>query len=150
MKCISVIQPWSALIMSGAKRYETRSWHTSHRGLLAIHASRSFPEAARQLCLDEPYGYLLRQAGFQHYTDLVRGVLLGTVELIECVPTEEVLPHLDQGDTRLGNFSAGRWAWRLANPQSLARPVPWSGRLGLFDIPSLLDSQAARGSCSLP
>jgi ASCH domain len=28
MKCISLIQAWATLILSGAKRFETRSWKT--------------------------------------------------------------------------------------------------------------------------
>jgi hypothetical protein len=136
MKCLSLLQPFAALIVSGSKQYETRSWRTDYRGTLAIHASRRFPETARQLCLDEPYRYLLQQAGYRHSSDLPRGVLLGTVELLDCVPAEEVYPCLSEDEICLGNFSLGRWAWKLANPLPLAMPVPWCGRLGLFDVPS--------------
>lgn len=34
-------QPWATLIAIGAKRVETRSWFTSYRGPLAIHAART-------------------------------------------------------------------------------------------------------------
>lgn len=36
MKVLSVLQPWASLIAIGAKRYETRSWRTDHRGPIAI------------------------------------------------------------------------------------------------------------------
>src|SRR6266446_8164646 len=44
------MQPWATLIALGAKRIETRSWSTSYRGPLAIHASgRITKEAAMSL-----------------------------------------------------------------------------------------------------
>lgn len=43
MKCISLWQPWATLMAIGAKRIETRSWPTSHRGPLAIHAAKKRP-----------------------------------------------------------------------------------------------------------
>ena len=42
MKAISIMQPWALLLVSGVKQYETRTWRTSHRGLLYIHASQRF------------------------------------------------------------------------------------------------------------
>ncbi len=39
MKALTVMQPWATLVALGAKRIETRSWSTSYRGPLAIHAS---------------------------------------------------------------------------------------------------------------
>jgi eukaryotic-like serine/threonine-protein kinase len=47
MKCLSLHQPGATLLTLGAKRYETRSWRTEYRGPLLIHASVSFPPAAR-------------------------------------------------------------------------------------------------------
>jgi activating signal cointegrator 1 len=41
MKAISICQPWATLIVIGAKRFETRSWKTDYRGILAIHASKT-------------------------------------------------------------------------------------------------------------
>ncbi len=50
MKRLSLIQPWATLILSGAKRFETRSWRTPYRGPLAIHAGGRFPSLAKSLC----------------------------------------------------------------------------------------------------
>lgn len=44
MKALTLWQPWASLIALGEKRYETRSWATSYRGLLAIHASAPKPQ----------------------------------------------------------------------------------------------------------
>lgn len=43
MKAISLTQPWASLIALGYKRIETRSWSTTYRGPLAIHATSGFP-----------------------------------------------------------------------------------------------------------
>lgn len=34
-----------------------------------------------------------------------------------------------------GDFSRGRFVWVLENPRLLAIPLPYKGRLGLFDVP---------------
>ncbi|MFA5377738.1 MAG: ASCH domain-containing protein [Dehalococcoidia bacterium] len=39
MECISVKQPWAALIVCGAKDVENRTWKTDYRGRILIHAS---------------------------------------------------------------------------------------------------------------
>jgi hypothetical protein len=50
MKAITIMQPWALLLVSGVKKYETRTWRTSHRGLLYVHASLSFTEDLRRSC----------------------------------------------------------------------------------------------------
>ena len=40
MKALTVRQPWASLIAAGVKTIETRSWATSFRGPLAIHAGK--------------------------------------------------------------------------------------------------------------
>ena len=39
MKVLSIIEPWATLIKEKKKVIETRSWKTSYRGELYIHAS---------------------------------------------------------------------------------------------------------------
>lgn len=52
MKAITILQPWAALIACGAKKIETRSWYTDHRGQIAIHAGKS--EKYLSLAFREP------------------------------------------------------------------------------------------------
>src|SRR5262245_38334629 len=136
MFALSVCQPWASLLVLGHKRFETRGWHTGHRGPLAIHASKLLPPAARQLCLCDPVRRLLAESGFRCWTRLPRGVVLGTVELLRCLRVEELLPGLLAGDEPpLGDFRPGQWAWEVASPRPLAEPLPARGRLGLFQVP---------------
>ena len=54
IKGLTLTQPWATLVASGAKKIETRSWNTKHRGWLAIHTARLFPRECRELYDDEP------------------------------------------------------------------------------------------------
>jgi len=40
MKAITLWQPWASLVALGVKTIETRSWATSYRGPIAIHAAK--------------------------------------------------------------------------------------------------------------
>jgi hypothetical protein len=151
MKCLSLIQPWAALVILGAKHYETRGWHTDYRGRLAIHASRTFPDAARALCLLEPYRSVLRAAGFHQSADLPRGALLGTVALLDCLPASELLPRLPEfsREAAFGDYRSGRWAWKLDDPIRYDVPLSCRGRLGLFEVPQLVEENAPTTSLSI-
>jgi hypothetical protein len=130
MKCLSVGQPFATLLCLGIKRYETRSWRTDFRGTLAIHASRVFQPAFRALCAKEPFRSLLAASGH----DLPRGGLIGTATLIDCLPTERILPQLTDREFLLGDYRAGHWAWEMADPRLFKHPIPARGKLGLFEI----------------
>src|SRR3954451_17421580 len=117
MKAVSVQQPWATLIVSGAKRIETRSWQTRHRGPLAVHASSRFPPAARLLCGRSPWCQLLAQAGFDGWAALPVGRVLGLVDLVDCLPVA-ALDAAQAADLEVtpGDHRRGNWAWLLAYP----------------------------------
>jgi hypothetical protein len=133
MKCLSLIQPWATLILTGAKTHETRRWSTSHRGLLAIHASRTVPLGIQHLCDEEPFCSALRAAGYESAVELPRGVILGTVELLDVLAVDRLdLSQLPPREIAFGDFSPGRFAWKLANPVLFAEPLSVRGKPGLF------------------
>jgi hypothetical protein len=136
MKCLSLMQPFATLIVIGAKRYETRKWHTDLLGPLAIHAGRHFSDKARALCVQEPFRSFLARAGYRQSADLPRGAVLGTVELVKCLPVPTVLSLLQDRPEELafGDHRKARWAWQLARPLPLREPYRCRGRLGLFDV----------------
>jgi hypothetical protein len=139
MKTLSICQPWVTLVILGIKRLETRSWRTSRRGRIAIHASRAFTQEAQRLCGEEPFRSALEAAGFRGADDLPLGALLGTVELVGCTAADDLnLDALDAAELAFGDFGPGRWAWELRHPQPLDAPVPFRGRLGFFEAPDEL------------
>lgn len=123
MKAISIRQPWADLIISGQKKLELRSWTVSHRGPLAIHASQAVDEDA---CME---------FGIDPGSVSV-GVILGVVEL-------ESIQELDVASFESfraqhkssAAFEAPLFGWKVKNPQAFDDPVPWRGRMGLFNVP---------------
>lgn len=136
MKAITVLQPWASLLIIGAKKFETRSWQTKHRGPILIHAGRRFPETARSLCTIEPFHSALLRAGIKGPAELPLGVILGTITLDDCLPTDQVTyQNPDQVEAQFGDFRPGRWAWQVSNPTPLPNPIVYQGVLGIFDVP---------------
>jgi activating signal cointegrator 1 len=87
MKCLSLLQPWATLVMIGAKTLETRRWTTTYRGRLGIHASQRYDSQQRGLLVQEPYRSVLLAAGYRPWKPLPLGAILGTVELVDIIPT---------------------------------------------------------------
>lgn len=126
MKAITILQPYAYGVMVGAKRIENRSFRTSHRGPLAIHASKSRAEVAppgmRELLADE-------RTEVPPSESLTYGAIVAIVDLVDCVRAEE-LPAEFAGDP----FAAGPFCWILANPKPLATPIPCSGARMVWDV----------------
>lgn len=103
MKALSLWQPWASLVAIGAKTIETRSWSTSYRGPLAIHAaktSRGFYELPGDCEGNEEagwrYGFIGDfQAGYCHRSsdEGTRGDTF-LVDLEPSHPTLEIQPPL--------------------------------------------------------
>lgn len=141
MKALSVTQPWASLLISGAKKIETRSW-AAPRSLVGqrilIHASKGWARAERELCSQDPFDQALFLAGFDSHESVPRGCILGSVRLVECRRTEALLPHLEGDEAEFGDFSAGRWGWVMADPVPLEAPISARGALGIWEFPELL------------
>ncbi len=125
MKVLTVRQPWAFAILHLGKDVENRNWSTTYRGPLAIHAAKSFHSG-------EGWDQVLvewEEAGFKIGTESdVRSALIGTVELYDCLPCEQVeSPWKDGGD--------GFFCWMLRNPVPLAVPIPAKGQLGFWNAP---------------
>ena len=133
MKALSLWQPWATLVAIGAKKYETRSWATSYRGPLAIHAAKRFSLPERQLALSGWFRFRLTEAGYNHTKDFPRGAYVAVVDLVDVLPAEIVKPSLDVVELSFGNFSPGRFAWKLANLRRI-QPVPARGYQGLWNL----------------
>lgn len=120
MKALSIRQPWAWAVMAGRKRIENRVWPMNFRGRLAIHAAKELEWVPRWLLPDGgspiPPGDLLPL-----------GALLGTVEVVDCVPWETV---------RSDPFAGGPWCWILAKPQPFPEPIPCTGGLRLWTVPA--------------
>lgn len=81
MKAISLWQPWASLIAGGHKAIETRSWTTTYRGPLAIHATRKTSPVIRETCQHWPFSLYIGDL----YDHLPRGCVLATAYLYDCI-----------------------------------------------------------------
>jgi hypothetical protein len=102
---LSLKQPWAALLVHGLKTIEIRSWPTSRRGPILIHAARVPDE--RQ----EAWDYVPRQL---EPTARLNGGIIGKAELTGCrayrsieeFAKDQVL-HLNKIDWFKGNVVYG-------------------------------------------
>ena len=138
MKVLTLTQPWATLVATGDKQIETRSWSTSYRGELAIHAAKGFPTWAKSLCYDACFKECLQFAGYKDAASLPTGVIIAVCQLVDVVRvTDEAL--IPKGkELVFGDYSLGRYMWKLANVKKLDRPITAKGSLGLwnFDMPT--------------
>jgi hypothetical protein len=158
MKALTLTQPWASLVAIGAKQIETRSWSTNFRGPLAIHAAKGFPRGAQDFTYEKAVRdcllagpleikvYRSRYSGGGIYrldTQLPRGAVVATCNLLDCVPTEargclagvfSDYPELDTPQEQaFGDFSAGRWCWVLEDIKMFPKAIPAKGALGLWE-----------------
>lgn len=136
MKALTLHQPWAELVAQGYKHWETRSWPTTHRGLLAIHSSREWKyigeaivgcDSENEPILRPPFDRCLIPTFDYLYGAMSTGGIVGLVNVTSCQPAPQVRRMLlemlgssdpvehDYAEQNLafGDFSPGRWAWKL-------------------------------------
>jgi hypothetical protein len=135
IKALSLWQPWASLIALGLKHYETRSWSTSYRGLLAIHAAKR-PVKPSEVEGTDIEAALLRKG--EHYDRLPLGAVLCIVRLTDVVPVEQVIAlaatdyRVKNEELHYGNYAPGRYAWHMDLIRVAPEPVPARGAQGLW------------------
>lgn len=140
MKVITIRQPWASLIMVGAKGIETRSWATSYRGPILIHASASIGKMEQELCATEPFKHYLREL-----KSLPTGCILGKATLRAVYPTSHLLGCFQShpgvynpNEKHFGDYTAGRYGWLLSDVVAFQQPIPAKGQLGLWTYNGVL------------
>lgn len=157
LRGLSLTQPWASLIAIGAKKFETRSWETSYRGLLVLHASRGFPSSAVEFAQqDIVLGPLTRAGvvpswwqpwhtrGYSLKDFLPLGVIIAVARLAWCFKFTHSLTyaspdrvwrvHLQEPELSFGDFSIGRFGFLLVDVRPLPTPIPCRGHLGLWRV----------------
>lgn len=129
-KALTVCQPYASLIVgwegidpADVKRIENRTWPTSYRGRLWIHAGKS----TRWLgTWDGP-----RPA------KLPMGAILGAVDLVGCQPIESLRRAPDGspiGWMKYHVHAEGPYCFILRRPRRLLKPIVYAGRQRIFDV----------------
>lgn len=88
------------------------------------------------------FGQAFRHANMHCFTMLPKGAVVALAELVDVVPTEVMLTRELASDLEinLGDYSFGRFAWRLENIRALPQPYFIAGHQGFFDVPEELDA----------
>lgn len=144
MKALTICQPYAALIVRGDKLVENRTWPTSHRGRIAIHAGKS-----REWLDDED------EREFAERGDpLVFGAVVGEARIADVLHIDgirrgdhdEKYPWLKDHE-----HTNGPWCWVLEDVTRYEAAVPWKGAQGMWELPgaalpsnALQQGQAAR------
>lgn len=108
---LTIRQPWASAIFRAGKNVENRSRPTTYRGQLWIHAGAYFSR-------EEPDRWAAQQELWLPQEPLPRGVILGCVDLVDCLEDADSLWALPD-----------YYHWVLKRPMLLDRPVPATGGL---------------------
>ncbi|MBS0259367.1 MAG: hypothetical protein JSR13_16770 [Proteobacteria bacterium] len=122
---LSVRQPWVHCIFELGKPVENRKWATHYRGPVCVHAAKGMTakgwcegfDTAREAALTDAS---LAGKKFPGQSALVRGGIVGTIDIVDCVTRHE------------SPWFFGPYGFVLANPQP-CEFIPVKGALGFFD-----------------
>jgi hypothetical protein len=126
MRALSLTQPWATAVALGFKHWETRSWPTSFRGEVCIHAAKGFPRWAKD--------FSLSRRELPPASDLQLGSIVCVCEITECRQTETLAQKLSEMELAYGDYSPGRYAFKLENVRRLMEAIPARGALGLWAV----------------
>jgi hypothetical protein len=137
MKALTICQPYAELIARGEKRVENRTWPTSFRGLMYIHAGKS------REWLDDPGEYETAADRPRNYgipvSRMAFGCIVAIAKLVDCVHIErldrehpkhvrDIYPWLADHE-----HTNGPWCWILDEVTPIG-PWPWKGAQGLWQV----------------
>lgn len=174
MKALTICQPFAHLIClpdddDRRKRVENRTWPTSYRGPLLIHAgkSRQWLELNDAGDRDELYDLAL--------ADMTFGAIVGIADLRDCVQLgslymavgsfsingQEVSGGMSEQNRKIVPDSAkrrwpwlemhehteGPFCWVLQEVRKFATPIPYKGAQGIFNVPREVVAEAMEAKC---
>lgn len=130
-KALTLTEPWATLMKLGEKNIETRSWRTSFRGPVAIHAAKAMPMYAKVFSTSpEVVRAFLRHDEHRWFQP---GKILCIRSLLDCVPTEQ-LTNISAIERQFGDYTPGRYAWVFAPEiELITPPIEIRGALGLWE-----------------
>jgi len=150
MKAITIWQPWASLLVCGAKRFETRSWATSYRGPIAIHAAKKDVFDALSM-IPVPTAVGMKKLLGVEWKELPTGAVIATATLIGCHEIDHIIDSgrsIDEigcwdcdldgwiaatpQEVRFGDWTPGRYAWEFADMKQIG-PIPAKGKQGLWE-----------------
>ena len=129
MKVLSLTEPYATLIKEGMKKVETRSWKTSYRGELYIHASSTkIPKTSKE---NAELMNLVTENNLNY------GYIICKCNLVDCLKmTQEYVENIKKNNYQeyvCGEYKEGRYAWILENIEMLDNPIKAKGHLSIWN-----------------
>lgn len=124
MKTITIKQPWATLIAEGYKEYEFRTWKSSYRGDILIHAGKGIDKEAMKrfeyLNLKYPLGCIIAKA-----------------KMTDCIVVDEKLRReLKEKDEKVYRGVQDRnwngYGFKMADVEKI-EPIYINGKLSLWE-----------------
>ena len=124
MKTLTIKQPWATLIIQGDKRFEFRSWKTSYRGDLLIHAGKGIDkEAMKRLKKYIP-------------EDMPLGKIIGKVKLVDCIKMSPEFKEMllkENNEIYTKSSFQDNYGCQVENVEVFNHPIPVKGQLSLWE-----------------
>ena len=124
MKTLTIKQPWATLIIQGDKRFEFRSWKTSYRGDLLIHAGKGIDkEAMKRLKKYIP-------------EDMPLGKIIGKVKLVDCIKMSPEFKEMllkENNEIYTKSSFQENYGWQVENVEVFNHQIPVKGQLSLWE-----------------
>lgn len=128
MKVISLTEPFATLIKEKKKKIETRSWKTTYRGEIYIHASST--RVPKEWKENKELMNLVQE-------ELTFGKIICKCNLVDCIEmTEEWIDKIKKEQPEeyaCGIYEKGRYAWVLEKIEPLEEPITVKGHLGIWN-----------------
>jgi activating signal cointegrator 1 len=121
MKVITIRQPYAHLISIGEKRVENRTRNTNYRGLIYIHAGKSWEY------LDQAPKYNLTK------DDMVFGAIIAKANLVASIDVNFIETYYFNYPWLEGHkHIQGPWCWILEDVKRV-KPIYCNGQLGMWN-----------------
>ncbi len=148
---LSVRQPYAQLLVRGIKRFEARTWSSTFRGRLWIHASSKAPNAqiAEAIDGDEYFTAACYDQGWftlDELKALPRSAVVGYVDVLDVAPGRKWQASMSETDSSLcGGVDGDTILWEVAGAVEIAPVLRVDGKLNLWSLP---DDVARRAGSS--
>lgn len=121
---LTIRQPWAWAILEAGKDVENRTWGTTYRGPIGIHAAKGMTRGEydwfEEFLVRRFQPKALYLPAFHH---MERGAIVGIADLVDCTKHSE------------SPWFSGPVGFVLRDALAFAEPIPAAGKLGFWYPP---------------
>lgn len=134
LRGLSMWQPWAGLLAMGLKKFETRPWHTSWKGDVAICSTKGGPSPTDAAALLQEMGLDLTEE--QRLLCGIRGTALAVARFGRIHTSFEITQSrlVSRQELAMGNYEPGRYAWAVESVELLRQQYAINGRQRLWRV----------------